>query len=202
MEEIPPLTRKAIKKDQDRNLNKKNSKKDESKKRKGWIFFVTVISFISSAVLMYFSSVSFNDISILSAFLILIIIIVTGIVFDIFGVAVTSAQIKVFHSMAACKIKGSKQGILLIKNADKVSNFCNDVVGDICGIISGACGSLIIFKLVSQPVLHFTPVNIIISGGITAFTVCGKALGKYVAIQNSNDIVLKIGKFINLLKKD
>lgn len=26
----------------------------------------------------------------------------------------------------------------LKKNADKVSSFCNDVIGDICGIISGA----------------------------------------------------------------
>ena len=74
----------------------------------------------------------------LLALLILALFIGLGILFDIIGVAVTAADPRPFHSMAAHKEKGAKEALKLLRNADRVSSVCNDVVGDICGIVSGA----------------------------------------------------------------
>ena len=80
------------------------------------------------------------------AFGVLVCFIGLGIVFDIIGVAVTAADERPFHSMAAHKTPGAREALGLIRRANKVSSFCNDVVGDICGIISGVfhpvCGNL------------------------------------------------------------
>ncbi|WDC83794.1 hypothetical protein PL321_14940 [Caloramator sp. mosi_1] len=83
-------------------------------------------------------------------FFVLISIIFVGIIFDIIGVAVTAAEEAPFHSLASRKVKGAKTAVKLIRNADKVSNFCNDVIGDICGVVSGAAGAIIISKLISK----------------------------------------------------
>ena len=72
------------------------------------------------------------------AFIVLIGIVLIGIVFDSEIARVTVTDEKPFHSMAASKVKGAKSSLMLIRNASRVSNVCNDVVGDICGIISGA----------------------------------------------------------------
>ncbi len=64
------------------------------------------------------------------AIIVLAVFIALGIVFDMIGVAVTAADPKPFHSMAAHKEKGAKEAIRLLKNANQVSSFCNDVVGD------------------------------------------------------------------------
>ena len=46
--------------------------------------------------------------------------------------------------MAAHKVRGAREAVWMVRNAEKVSSICNDVVGDICGIISGATGALIV----------------------------------------------------------
>ena len=111
--------------------------------------------------------------------LILVLFIVLGIVFDIIGVAVTAADPKPFHSMAAHREKGgAKEALSLLRNADRVSSVCNDVVGDICGIVSGATGAVIVARL--QSGLNFQ--SVWISVGVTALvsglTIGGKAIGK------------------------
>ena len=85
----------------------------------------------------------------LLALLILALFIGLGILFDIIGVAVTAADPRPFHSMAAHKEKGAKEALKLLRNADRVSSVCNDVVGDICGIVSGATGAVIVARLQS-----------------------------------------------------
>jgi Mg2+/Co2+ transporter CorB len=129
------------------------------------------------------------------AFSLLIIIILIGIAFDIVGTAVTAASETPFHAKAACKVSGAKHAILLIKNADKVANFCNDVVGDVSASLSGAIGATIISNLIinyteNAMVLGST----IMTGFIAAITVGGKALGKNMAITQSNEIIFQVGK--------
>ena len=51
-------------------------------------------------------------------------------------------KFRVYHAMSSKKIKGAKKAVSFKKNADKVSSFCNDVIGDICGIISGSAGEI------------------------------------------------------------
>jgi hypothetical protein len=100
--------------------------------------------------------------------------------------------------MASRKLYGAKQSIRLIRNADKVSNVCNDVVGDICGIISGAAGAYIIFRIIgAQETVTIT--ELVITGLITALTVGGKALGKTIALRNSNYIIYKVSVIIKFV---
>ncbi len=85
--------------------------------------------------------------SIFPALLILLLVILIGIVFDIIGVSVTIANEEEFHAKASKKISGSKTSVKLIRNSSKVANFCADIIGDICGVLSGAISALIAIKL-------------------------------------------------------
>ena len=66
--------------------------------------------------------------------------------------------------MAAHKEKGAKEALKLLRNADRVSSVCNDVVGDICGIVSGATGAVIVARLQTGLDLE----SVLISVGVTA----------------------------------
>ena len=111
------------------------------------IFFVTiVISGLISLISDEIMAVS----SIGVAFLILLLIVLVGILFDIVGVAVTPADEKPFHSMAARKVPGAGECIHLLRNAERVSSICNDVVGDICGVVSGSASATIALQILES----------------------------------------------------
>ena len=56
------------------------------------------------------------------------------------GISITVADIKTFSSMATKQVSGANLAVKLIQNSEKASSFCNDVIGDICGIVSGSAG--------------------------------------------------------------
>jgi CBS domain containing-hemolysin-like protein len=178
--------------------SKSNSKKSNTK----WLFKIICLSIVICGSISLLSDVLLKKVNILVAFIILIFIIFTGIVFDIIGVAVTAASETPFHAMASKKIKGAKTAIKLIKNADKTSSICNDVVGDVCGIVSGSMGILIVNKIHLLFSLNESVVSIIIGVMIGAFTIGGKSLGKNIAINRSNEILFKVCKIIYFFKKD
>lgn len=156
-----------------------------------WILSITFISFFISTILTVASSNILKEADIITAFLVILLIILVNIIFDIIGTAVTAAEETPFHAMASRKVYGARQSIWLIRNADKVSNVCNDVVGDICGIISGAAGAYIIFRIIGSSEA-VTITELAVTGMITALTVGGKALGKTIALSNSNYIIYKV----------
>mgnify|MGYP000872156351 FL=1 len=178
-------------------------KDDESIFNKYNLKWVIMISFWTFIMAIFFSLITENlmkNLDILLAFVILVIIMLIGIVFDIIGIAVTASDEKSFHSMAANKIEEAKYAVKLIRNAGQVSNFCNDVVGDISGIISGAAGTTIIYKLIDRySIKNGTILSIIITALIASFTVGGKALGKGIAINNSEKIIFQISKVLKLM---
>ncbi len=101
--------------------------------------------------------------------------------------------------MASRKYYGAKQSIKLIRNANKVSSFCNDVVGDICAVISGTAIAVIILRIsYSMDASQTAVLGLIASGFVAALTIGGKALGKTIAIQNSNYIVYRVGVVLQL----
>ena len=106
---------------------------------------------------------------------------------------------KPFHSMAAHKEKGAKAAIRLLQNANQVSSVCNDVVGDICGIVSGSTAAVIVTHL--QRDLSTT--SVLISIGATALisgiTIGGKALGKTVAINQCTSVVYRVARIMHAL---
>ena len=93
--------------------------------------------------------------------------------------------------MAASKVKGSKESIAIIKRASVFSNIFNDVIGDTCGIISGATLGAIFIKIaMSSTSIYYT----VASALIAAVTVGGKALGKGLSIKYAESIVFVVGR--------
>ncbi len=184
------------------NAVKQKSIKKENKKKNGrkWVLTVILMTFIISAILQMIQSGLMSRVSLFVAFIILCTFIAIGILFDIIGVAVTSANEIPFHSLASQKVRGAREAVRLIRNADKVGSFCNDVIGDIVGIISGSAATAIVSMLVLLGGLPgtFLP-GIIMTAVVAALTIGGKAMGKRVAIERSNDIVFTVGKIISFI---
>ena len=111
-------------------------------------------------------------------------------------------DVTAYTAMASRKIRGAKQAIRLVQNAERVSNVCNDVVGDICGIVSGAMGAAIIGRLVIGATHTETLFyNVFLSALIAAVTVGGKAVGKQIAMQYSKQIVFAAARVLSIFRK-
>jgi CBS domain containing-hemolysin-like protein len=131
------------------------------------------------------------------SFVILLLIVLIGIVFDIIGVAVTSADEAPFHSMAARKVVGAQEAIRLLRKAERVSSICNDVVGDICGVISGTAAATIAAQLLARFEFSWPQmVGLLMSALVSSVTVGGKAIGKTFAVNSATEIVHMVGKLI------
>lgn len=176
--------------------HEKRTAKSEKKSNIRWAVTILLLSFVLSFVFNALSDLVLQGVGLAIAFCVLAAFVLLGIVFDILGVATTSASMSPLHAMAAHKVNGAREAIWLLQNTEKVSSFCNDVIGDIAGIISGATAAVIIAKLPFQ--------NIWLSLGITALvaglTVGGKAFGKSFAINHSNSIVFCVGRFLYFFK--
>lgn len=135
------------------------------------------------------------------AFAVLLAFILLGIVFDIIGVSVTAADEKPFHSMAARKTPGAREAIGLIRKADKVSSFCNDVVGDICGIISGSTGAVIVTQLYASFGLPSIAMSLAVTALTSGLTIGGKALGKSFAIAKSTAVLQLVGRILHIFSR-
>lgn len=161
-----------------------------------WTLSIIVCAFFLSVFMSLFSDILLQKASILAAFIVLIVIVLIGIVFDIIGVAVTVADPVPFNSMAAHRVKGAKSSLMLMKNASRVSNVFNDVIGDTCGIISGASAAYIVSQITADGVLDYAAVSVILSGIVASLTIGGKAFGKDIAIRRAKPIVTRIGKML------
>ena len=117
----------------DRPGGKPDKKNKKSNLR--WVITIFFLTIIISGTISFTSSSLMASSGMLVAFLILLFIVLLGILFDIIGVAVTSAEEKPFHSMAAKKVPGAAECIMLLRHADRVASICNDVIGDICGVV-------------------------------------------------------------------
>lgn len=167
----------------------------------GWIIKITLIAFIISFIFSFGSEIIIPNVNIIIGIALVIIFISFGILFDMIGVAVTSADEKPFHSMNSRRINGADIAVLFKKNADKVSSFCNDVVGDICGIISGSAGTIIALSISKYLDFDKFVITLLVTSVIAAITIGGKALGKSFAINKSNIILYKFAKFVSYFYK-
>ena len=171
--------------------------KKERNKTIRWVVTIFFITIFVSGMISFASNEIMEDSSMPVAFIILLAIILIGIIFDIVGVAVTSADEKPFHSMAARKVPGAQEAIRLLRNAERVSSICNDVVGDICGVVSGSASAAIAVQALntfsfSAPTLF----TLVMSALVAGLTVGGKAIGKTFAINSCTKIVHSVGKII------
>ena len=182
--------------------NCKADKKSAHPSQHRWVVTAFCLAVTLSAVLSLASEALLSRAGLAVALVILAAFILLGILFDIIGVAVTAADPKPFHSMAAHKVRGAKDSLKLIKAASTVSSVCNDVVGDICGIVSGTTTTVIVVQL--QSMFDFIPA-LVLSVGLTAlvsgFTIGGKALGKTFAMKSSTKVVYLVGRVLSVFHR-
>lgn len=162
------------------------------------IFFTTIfISGIISLISDEIMAVS----GIAVAFVILLAIVLIGIIFDVIGMAVASADEKPFHSMAARKVPGALEAITLLRNAERVSSICNDVVGDICGVVAGSASATVAVQIVQNFEFSWpNMVSLVLSALVAGLTVGGKAIGKTFAVNSCTSIVHNVGKLIYTMR--
>lgn len=181
----------------DKPLPRSKQKKTKKKGNAGWITAAFLMSFFITAILSAASDKVVDALSIVVSAAVLVLIIFLGIIFDIIGLAVATADIGPFNSMAARKLKTGQKAVWLINNAEKVSSFCNDIVGDIAGVVSGATGAGIAIKLfVSMDSDVAFMLTLALTSLISAVTVGGKAMGKSFAIKYNTNIVLISAKIL------
>lgn len=181
--------------------SKKVSKKPVKDKKKvdiKWILLISIISFFISLLFSFIGETIIPNAHIFISTFLVFIFIFLGILFDMIGIAVTVADVSTFNSMATKRIKGASLGVRLIKNASKVSSFCNDVIGDICGIISGSTGVSIAIVISNKFNISLLLVTLLITATIAALTIGGKAVGKSFAINKSNSILYGFVKFLSI----
>lgn len=171
--------------------------KEKQKKNRKWMIQIFFMAFLISVMFSFVSETMIPKLSTIFGVLLILVFILLGIIFDMIGVAVTASDEAPFHSMSARKVKGANIAVLLKKNADKVGSFCNDVIGDICGVVSGSAGAIIASSF--DQTLHVSPflMSLLVTGLIAAFTIGGKAIGKSFAINQSDMILYKVAKFIS-----
>ena len=165
-----------------------------------WVIKIVLMSICISAVFNFISSEILDDAGYFLAFIVLLVFIILGVLFDMVGMAVASADEVPFHAMSSHRVRGAAESIKLVRNAEKVSSICNDVVGDISGIISGSTGAAIVANLVRDMSFNSMLISIVVSGLVAGLTIGGKALGKTVAVNRSTNIVLMCGKGISVFK--
>lgn len=186
------------------NLIEQTKKKEKVKKEHidvKWIFKILVMSFMISFGLSFVSEMTIPNLSLVLGIIVTLLFIGLGIIFDIVGVSVTSSDEAVFHSMNSRKVKGAAVAVKFKKNADKVASFCNDVIGDICGIVSGAAGTTIAAIIITTYNANPLIVTLTVSATIAALTIGGKAIGKSFAINKSDIILYEFAKIVSTFYK-
>lgn len=187
----------------DKSQKDDKKKKSSKKKRNVWWIKATVISLVLSAFFSYLSEIVSNAEQIVVVIVLLAFLILSGILFDAIGVAVTSCDTTPIISMASRKVYGAKTALWLTKNSDTVSSVCNDIVGDIFSIISGACSAALVVKItMSLEQTWQIVLSIAVSAIVSAMTIGGKAFMKKIAISNSKDFVMFVARVLAIFNKD
>ena len=178
-----------------------SSQKKERNKTIHWVVTIFFVTILVSGTISLISEEIMAASTMAVAFCILLAIVFIGIIFDIIGVAVTSADEKPFHSMAARKVPGAQEAIQLLRNAEKVGSICNDVVGDICGVVSGSASATIAAQILSNFEFSWPRlVSLVLSALVAGLTVGGKAIGKTFAIHSCTTIVHGVGVVISWIR--
>ena len=166
-----------------------------------WVITIFLVTILVSGTISLVSDTVMEGSSIGVAFLILLLIIFVGIIFDIIGMAVATADEKPFHSMASRKVPGAQESIKLLRNAERVSSICNDVVGDICGVVSGSASATIAVQVIRDFDFSWPQiVSLLMSSLAAGLTVGGKAIGKTIAVNSCTEIVHTVGRLIYSLR--
>ena len=137
----------------------------QSKSQMVWSIKILILSFALSMCFGIVSELVLGVTGIAVAVLVIIVFVSLSIITDMIGVATTSASTEPFRAMASKKVRGAKEALKLLSKADRVSSICCDVIGDVCGILSGAAGASIVVKFAIE---SESPLSIIIASLVSA----------------------------------
>ncbi|TDL34632.1 hypothetical protein E2R51_02625 [Jeotgalibacillus sp. S-D1] len=171
-----------------------------------WSAGIAVITAVLAAIFSLASTSVLNQVNWTTGLIVVLVIVIIGVFFDMLGIAATAADEKPYHSMASNKVYGARHSIRIVRNADRFASFCNDVIGDIAGIISGTAAAIVILQLareyqLSSGSLMENSINIGLTSLIAALTVGGKAMGKAIAIRFSKEIIFRVGKTLQFVEE-
>ncbi len=178
-------------------------KNNKNRRWARWILVISIWTFFLAVILSFVSHYFLDRIeSLFFSFVILLIVVFIGIIFDLVGTAAAAAEIGPLNAKAARRVYGAKRGVYLVKNAERVATFCNDVGGDISGVISGSLVAVIVFKLMVTVPFDQAEfyLGILMTALIAAMTVGGKAWGKVIAINYSTEVMLYTGILLTRLR--
>ncbi|MFC4558766.1 hypothetical protein ACFO3D_11140 [Virgibacillus kekensis] len=181
--------------------------KSQIRKSLRFSLIIAVITFVLAAIFSIVSSSILGEVVWSVGLIIVFIIVLIGVIFDMLGIASTAADEAPFHAMAAEKVSGAKESVIIIRNADKFASFCNDVIGDISGIVSGTASAIVILQIANilgadeGSAVQIT-LSVVLTSFVAALTVGGKAIGKYFAINASTSIIFFAGKTIAFLERN
>lgn len=160
------------------------------------------ITFVVSLLFAGPVNAAISRVEFLLAILILVGVIVIAVVADVLGVAATAADEAPFHAMASDRVMGAKEAVMIVRNGAHVNSICSDVIGDVCGTISGAVGAALVLDLrVVFPNIPLSVTSVLVLGTIAAVTVGAKAWTKGFAVHNAKTIVGFTGRVFAAFKK-
>jgi CBS domain containing-hemolysin-like protein len=166
---------------------------------------VGTLSLTLAVVVSYLGNVTLAHVPAVVALLVVLLLIAIGVVFDILGTSVTAADQAPLNAMAAKRVAGARQALWLVRNADRVANFTNDVVGDVAGAVSGAAGAAVALQLAKLlaggGALADELLSLALVGLVAFLTVGGKAAGKSFAMDRATDVVVMAGRVIFYFEK-
>ncbi len=177
---------------------KEQNNEKRKKPRNLWPLKALLITLCISFAFNLVSELVLSDTSLVFALILTVAILIIGIFFDVIGTATTACDFEPLLSMSSRKIKGSKLAVKMVKNSDVVASICCDIIGDICGIISGVCGAAIVTVTLENPNLFL---SVLIYAMISTATITGKAIGKNFAINNSLKIVMSTAKVLSIFSE-
>lgn len=195
-------------KDDSTNKTDKQNKKKNNKKKKipAWLSWGLSVFFLSFALTVLFSfltEISIKGSPVYVCVIALIVLLVLNIGCDVLANAIMTCNPDAFYAMASNKIKGAKRAVTLCRNATRLGSIFADVIGDICGIVSGAAGTaLVVHIAVSGSTTAELIASIGVSAVIGALTVGGKAIFKHFAVKFNKQIVFGFAKFTTWFKKE
>ena len=187
---------------QKKNKNKKKQKKKRIPAWLAWGLEVLLLSFALTVLFSFLTEISVKNSPAYICVIVLIVLLIVNISCDVLANAIISCNLEAFHAMAAKKIKGAKRSVFFCRNATKLSSIFADVIGDICGIVSGAAGTALIVHFAMTGSVYEIVVSIGVSAVIGALTVGGKAIFKHFAIKYNKRIVFGFAKFTTFFKKE
>lgn len=180
-------------------------KKAKKKHKYAWLIWGVSVFFLSFALTVVFSfltEVAIKDSASYICVIVLFVLLILNIGCDVIANAIISCTPEAYHAMASRKIKGAKRAVTFCRNASKLSSIFADVIGDICGIVSGAAGAALVVHMATAGTTEELIASIAVSAIIGALTVGGKAIFKHFAIKYNKQIVFGFARFTTFFKKE